>query len=69
MKELDPFALVFLDLWHRLRVAGTLNSLVTASVFLEETVQGKRIPYLIWRGLAVFLTYGMSHFKRKPRLA
>ena len=33
--------------------AGTLNQLVTASV-LEETVQGKIIIYLIWRGLAGF---------------
>ena len=51
--KLDPLALVFLDLWRRLPAAGTLNELVMASV-LEDTVQGKRIPYLIWRGLAGF---------------
>ena len=31
----------------------TLNYFVNASV-LEETVQGKRIPYLNWRSLAGF---------------
>ena len=42
-----------MDLWWRVPVALTVNYLVTALV-LEETVQRKTIPILIWRGLAGF---------------